>query len=127
MADFLQDKKLTQDQADELQASMELDLISLFKVIEADMIDTIDGYEGTPEDFINEIISTLNNNIGSEEPIQKAMEGKQMPGCKPKSGESEKDFMSRCIPLAIKEGKDQKEASGKCYGIYREAKKKLDV
>lgn len=38
----------------------------------------------------------------------------------PKTGESEKEFVSRCIPIVMKEGDhDQEQAAGKCYGIYR--------
>lgn len=41
-----------------------------------------------------------------------------MPSIKP--GESEKDYVGRCIPYVIKkEGLDQKQAAGKCFGIYR--------
>lgn len=57
MADYIQDKKLTQDQADRLQAPMELDLMALFKIMEADILETIDNFKGTPDQFINEIIS----------------------------------------------------------------------
>ncbi len=41
----------------------------------------------------------------------------------PRSGESEQDFVSRCIPEVLKEGATQDQAAGKCYGIYRNAKK----
>jgi len=37
----------------------------------------------------------------------------------PKKGETERDFLSRCIPMLIHEGKEQKAAVGACYGIYR--------
>lgn len=45
-----------------------------------------------------------------------------------KKGESEKDFVSRCIPIVIKEGtaKDEKQAAAICHSMYREqAKNKL--
>ena len=44
---------------------------------------------------------------------------------KPRSGESEQDFVNRCIPYLIDEGKHpntpegRKRAAGECYGIYR--------
>lgn len=42
-----------------------------------------------------------------------------------KQGESEKDYVSRCIPYLIKkEGLTQEQAAGKCYGIYRNKAKK---
>jgi len=39
---------------------------------------------------------------------------------KPKKNETRKDFMSRCIPIVMKEGSGttKKQASGKCGGIY---------
>src|SRR3990172_1714118 len=44
---------------------------------------------------------------------------------KPKDGESEQDFVSRCIPIVMDEGtaKDNKQASAICYSMYRESKK----
>ncbi len=59
MADTITDKKITQDQADQLQAPMELDLIAIFKVMESDMLKATEGYEGTPENLIDDIISGL--------------------------------------------------------------------
>ena len=41
----------------------------------------------------------------------------------PKSGESEQDFVSRCVPIVMHEGATQDQALGKCYGIYRNATK----
>jgi len=43
----------------------------------------------------------------------------------PKKGESEQDFVSRCIPIVLAEGATQEQAAGKCYGMYRSAKKGL--
>jgi len=37
---------------------------------------------------------------------------------KPSSGESESDFMSRCVPLMIDEGKDQDQAVAMCISMY---------
>jgi len=36
----------------------------------------------------------------------------------PKKGEKKKDYISRCIPEVIGEGKPPKEAAGKCYGMF---------
>ena len=45
-----------------------------------------------------------------------------------KKGESQEDFASRCIPYLIKnEGKDQKQAAGECYGIYKQHKQESVV
>ena len=38
---------------------------------------------------------------------------------KPNSGETEKDFLKRCIPDLIHEGKPQKQSVAICYSIYR--------
>lgn len=43
---------------------------------------------------------------------------------KPKKGEKKQDYVSRCIPEVIGEGKPPKEAAGKCYGMYDFYKKK---
>jgi len=37
----------------------------------------------------------------------------------PKKGETEKDFLKRCIPDLIHEGRPQKQAIAICYSIYR--------
>lgn len=42
----------------------------------------------------------------------------------PELNEKESDFVSRCIPILIKEGKTQEQAAGACYGIFR-AKEKI--
>ena len=34
--------------------------------------------------------------------------------------ESKEHYVSRCIPEVMKEGNTQKEAEGKCYGMYDE-------
>jgi len=46
---------------------------------------------------------------------------------KPRDGESEKDFVSRCIPMVMDEGtaKDNKQASAICYSMYKESKKSV--
>jgi len=43
----------------------------------------------------------------------------------PKEGESEQDFVSRCVPIVMGEGTDQDAALGACYGIYRNANKAM--
>ena len=39
---------------------------------------------------------------------------------KPSAGESEDDFLGRCIPTLINEGKDQDQAAAICYSYWRE-------
>lgn len=46
---------------------------------------------------------------------------------KPESRESEKDFMSRCIPELVKEGKDQEQAVAACSAIFAESEKSYQV
>ena len=70
MADELVDKKITQDEADRMMAPLELDLIAVFKMMEEDMITLVDDYEGTPEQFINEVLSMLTPEMGE---IKKAV------------------------------------------------------
>ena len=41
----------------------------------------------------------------------------------PKPGESEQEFVSRCVPIVIHEGATKDQALGKCYGMFRNAKK----
>lgn len=42
----------------------------------------------------------------------------------PKDGESEKEFMARCIPQLIDEGKEQDQAVAICYSLYEQESKK---
>lgn len=39
-----------------------------------------------------------------------------------KDGESEADYVARCVPIVMGEGKTQDQALGQCYGMYRTAK-----
>lgn len=47
---------------------------------------------------------------------------------KPGKNESQKDFVSRCIPIVINEGtaKDQKQAAAICYSMYRKKETDMD-
>lgn len=40
----------------------------------------------------------------------------------PKNDENQQDFISRCIPFMMKEGKTQDQAKGACYGIWENKK-----
>jgi hypothetical protein len=42
----------------------------------------------------------------------------------PKANENQNDFIGRCVPFMMDEGKTQDEALGACYGIW-EVKKSL--
>jgi len=44
---------------------------------------------------------------------------------KPRNGESERDYVARCVPFVMGEGATREQALGKCYGMYRSAKKGL--
>lgn len=37
----------------------------------------------------------------------------------PKKDETESEYIGRCIPMIIKEGKTQDQAAGKCYGMWK--------
>lgn len=66
------------------------------------------------------------------EPIgMKPMGGRMVPNCVPienkreefvypNAGESQDDFISRCIPVLIGEGKTQEQAAGACYGMWEQ-------
>ena len=43
----------------------------------------------------------------------------------PNKGESQKDYVSRCIPTVMKEGtaKDQKQAAAVCFSMYKQHQK----
>ena len=45
---------------------------------------------------------------------------------KPKTDESEKEFVSRCIPIVLKEGtaKDNSQAVAICHSLYQQHQKK---
>ena len=47
---------------------------------------------------------------------------------KPNKGESESDFVSRCIPVVIEEGttKDPKQAAAICHSLWSEGKKSAE-
>ena len=37
-----------------------------------------------------------------------------------RKGESSQDYVSRCIPRVMAEGKTKEQAAGQCYGMLRE-------
>jgi len=41
----------------------------------------------------------------------------------PKKGEKEKDYMSRCIPMLVKEGKNQDQAVAICSSMFKRGKR----
>lgn len=43
---------------------------------------------------------------------------------KPKGGETQQEFISRCIPVEIEAGYPQEQAAAICYSIYKEEKMK---
>lgn len=38
----------------------------------------------------------------------------------PNINETEADYIARCVPIVMSEGKTQDQALGQCYGMYRE-------
>ena len=70
MPDIIVDRKLTQDEAGQLMAPLELDLLSLFKVMQQDIITGMEGFEGTPEQYIESVLKNLSGSGG--EMVQKS-------------------------------------------------------
>jgi len=42
-----------------------------------------------------------------------------MPLPKPTPTERQEEFINRCIPFLVAEGKDREQAAGICYGIWQ--------
>ena len=59
MPDIITDKRITQDEAGRLMAPLELDLLSLFKVMQQDIITGMIGFEGTPEQYIDKVLKNI--------------------------------------------------------------------
>ena len=59
MPDIITDRRITQEEAGRLMAPLELDLLSLFKVIQEDILTGMENYKGTPEQYIEEILNNL--------------------------------------------------------------------
>lgn len=125
----ISDDKITQDKAERLIAPMELDLTAVFKIIENDIISTIDEYDGNSvEELIKNILDKVTGTTSAYEPVNKSLntnihkaQRDSMP--KPKPGESKQEFVSRCIPIVMDEGKPQDQATAICYSKYEQAKK----
>jgi hypothetical protein len=93
-------------------------------------------------DWVDSILKSLENKEemaeledacweGYEPYGMKVKDGKLVPNCvpintkmsqqefvSPSPGESKEDYISRCIPYVINEGKTPDEAAGKCYGMW---------
>ncbi len=39
----------------------------------------------------------------------------------PNPNETEAEYVARCVPIVMAEGKTQDQALGQCYGVYRTA------
>lgn len=55
------------------------------------------------------------------------MSNKAEKTCKPRSGEKQNDFISRCIKEQMDKGETQDKAKGMCYGIWRGEKAKQEA
>lgn len=51
---ILKDRKLTQDEADELMTPMSLDLIAFYKLLQDDILDILDS-DITPDEMIEQV------------------------------------------------------------------------
>lgn len=73
MSDILSDTKVTQDEANRLMASMELDLTALFNVMQDDILEVIENFgEGTPDQLINEIVNMVTDKVAPVEVVNKS-------------------------------------------------------
>lgn len=65
MADTLNDKKITQNEADRMMKPLELDLTAVFNIMQEDLLKMIDsaGVNTSPEQLIKAIDDTLTGNI----------------------------------------------------------------
>ena len=70
-------------------------------------------------DKISAIMATQIGEITNKKNIEKA--------CKPRGGEKQNEFISRCIKEQMGKGKTQDEAKGMCYGIWRGEKAKQSI
>lgn len=52
---ILKDRKLTQDEADELMTPMSLDLIAFYKMLQDDILDIVSDTELTPDEMIEKV------------------------------------------------------------------------
>lgn len=59
MPDIISDRRITQEEAGQLMAPLELDLLSAFKVMQEDILTGMENYEGTPEQYIEEVLKNL--------------------------------------------------------------------
>lgn len=66
MPDVITDRRITQDEAGQLMAPMELDLLSLFKVMEQDILTGLEDFEGTPEEYIDRVVKNISGMGESE-------------------------------------------------------------
>lgn len=93
--------------------------------------------------WVNKILRSLENQDMAEledacwegyEPIgTKMLNGREVPNCVPieqskqefvypSASETKDEFISRCIPFVIKEGKTPEQAAGQCYGMWENRK-----
>ena len=62
--------------------------------------------------------------VEKEAEVQPQEEVKEMP--KPRTGESERDFISRCVPMIMDEGKPNKQAVAICYSLWEDRQEQAE-
>lgn len=116
MAEELIDRKIYQDEANELMAPMELDLLAVFKLLENDTLEMMDEYEGTADQLINDVLSQLSE-PGGEEVLYKSNQIK--------------DDLLKALPTGTrrkrKDGTYEKQESGKWVKVKEEKNKTLEL
>ena len=59
MPDIITDKRITQAEAGQFMAPLELDLLALFKVMQQNIITGMEDFEGTPEEYISKVLKDI--------------------------------------------------------------------
>ena len=77
-----------------------------------------------PAQIVNNFMKKFRNKVVKDVTIMKAKIEKT---CKPRGGEKQNDFISRCIKEEMNKGTSQDQAQGKCYGIWRGEKIKKSI
>jgi len=70
---ILTDKKVNPDFIDEQMGPLELDLIAFFNLLQNDIFSLMEDYQGTPDAFINDVLSLLDDQAGGHE-VRKSLD-----------------------------------------------------
>lgn len=131
------DRRLSTAEVQYLMRPLENDLTAFYRLVSdaaEDLLDKAVREGWTPEQLIDELDRMIGgDNRAAETTAVPALEDLRvnksqeaaMPVPKPKSGESEKDFVSRVMPELVNSGKPQDQDAAIAYSTYREAHKAI--